>query len=113
MRDHSMDLRWQCSIMSTILLNQTLTRDLRNSPIADRAFASLSYQLRLKPALMLLLVAPDGVSPTEPEIVTPSVSFCSAPTLRSHLSSVDDRLCPAVTLVPVSPMSSLADWSVP
>src|SRR6185312_8881675 len=45
------------------------------------------YQLRLKPAPRLLLAAPDGVSPIEPEMVTPSNSFCSAPTLRSHLSS--------------------------
>src|SRR5262245_53412907 len=69
------------------------------------------YQLRLKPAVMLLFVVPCAVSPTEPETVTPSSSFCSAPTLRSHLSSPDDRVCPALTLVPVSPMFSFADWS--
>jgi hypothetical protein len=58
------------------------------------------YQLRLKPALKLLLAAPDGVSPIEPEMVTPSNSFCSAPTLRSHLSSEADRVWPAIRLVP-------------
>ena len=71
-----------------------------------------SYQLCLKPALMLLLMAPGGVSPTEPETVTPSNSFCSAPTLRSHLSSVVDSVWPAMKLVPVSVMLSFADWSV-
>ena len=58
---------------------------------------------------MLLLVAPCGVSLTEPEIVTPSSTFCSAPSLRSHLSSVEDRVWPAVTLVPVSPIEIFAD----
>src|SRR5579862_4776691 len=67
------------------------------------------YQLFFQPAVTLLLVAPCGVSPIAPETVTPSESFCSAPILRSHLSSPDDRLWPAVTLVPLSPMSSLAD----
>src|SRR5215212_907746 len=71
-----------------------------------------AYQLRLNPALRLLLAAPDGVSPIEPEMVTPSNSFCSAPTLRSHLSSEADRVWPAIRLVPVSAMLSLADWSV-
>src|SRR5438552_19037924 len=70
------------------------------------------YQLRLKPALKLLLAAPDGVSPIEPEMVTPSNSFCSAPTLRSHLSSDVDRVWPAMRPVPVSAMLSFADWSV-
>src|SRR6478736_6103821 len=74
--------------------------------------AIVTYQLRLNPALRLLLAAPDGVSPIEPEMVTPSNSFCSAPTLRSHLSSEVDRVWPAIRLVPVSVMLSLADWSV-
>src|SRR6478672_5002163 len=71
-----------------------------------------SYQLRLKPAPKLLLTPPVDVSPIEPEMVTPSNSFCSAPTLPSHLSSLEDSDRPAVKLVPVSPMASLADWSV-
>jgi hypothetical protein len=75
-------------------------------------YLTAHYQLFFQPAVTLLLVAPCAVSPTEPEMVTPSESFCSAPILRSHLSSPDDRLWPAVTLVPVLPMSSLADWSV-
>ena len=45
-------------------------------------------------------------------MVTPSNSFCSAPILRSHLSSEVDSVWPAVKLVPVSAMLSLADWSV-
>src|SRR5918999_2016494 len=64
------------------------------------------HQLRLKPALRLLLAAPEGVSPIEPEMVTPSNSFCSAPTLRSHLSSDVDSAWPAIKLVPVSAMLS-------
>ena len=76
------------------------------------AAARRLYQLRLKPALMLLLVAPAAVSPIEPEMVTPSNSFCSAPILRSHLSSVVDSVWPAMKLVPVSVMLSFADWSV-
>src|SRR6516225_843400 len=71
-----------------------------------------AYQLFLKPALMLLLVVPCAVSPIEPDTVTPPNSFCSAPTLRSHLSSEVDRVCPAVMLVPVSVNSTLADCSV-
>ena len=72
----------------------------------------LAYQLFLKPAVTLLLIAPCEVSPTEPETVTLSNSFCSAPTWRSHLSSVVDSVWPAVTLVPVSVRVTLADWSV-
>src|SRR5690349_24821482 len=70
------------------------------------------YQLFLKPAEMLLLVVPCAVSPTEPEIETPPNSFCSAPSLRSHLSSEVEGLCPADTLVSVSVTSSLGDCSV-
>ena len=40
-------------------------------------------------------------------MVTPSNSFCSAPTLRSHLSSVVDSVWPAMKLVPVSAMLEL------
>ncbi len=63
-------------------------------------------------AVRLLLIAPCEVSPTEPETVTLSNSFCSAPNLRSHLSSVVDSVWPAVMLVPVSVRVTLADWSV-
>ena len=45
------------------------------------------------------MAAPDGVSPIEPEMVTPSNSFCSAPTLRSHLSSEVDNDLAAVSEV--------------
>jgi len=41
------------------------------------------------------LMVPWEVSPTEPDTVTSPNSFCSAPTLRSHLSSVVDSVCPA------------------
>jgi len=58
---------------------------------------------------MLLLVVPWEVSPTEPETVTPSNSFCSAPTRRSHLSSAVDSVWPAVMLVPVSVTDRRAD----
>ena len=80
--------------------------------MAGGSVAEAVYQLRLKPALRLLLVAPCAVSPIEPEMLTPSNSFCSAPILRSHLSSVVDSVWPAMKLVPVSVMLSFADWSV-
>src|SRR4051812_6900097 len=70
------------------------------------------YQLFLKPAVMLLLVVPCAVSPIMPETMTLSRSFCSAPTRRSHLSSPVDRVWPAVRLVPVLPIESLADCTV-
>ena len=53
------------------------------------------YQLFLTPALMLLLMVTWEVSLTEPDTVASPNSFCSAPTLRSHLSSVVDSVCPA------------------
>src|SRR4051794_4739215 len=90
-----------------------------NGPICGDAGSFLgsaggqgAYQLRLKPAPKLLLVAPVAVSPIEPEMVTPSNSFCSAPILPSHLSSFEDSVRPAVKLVPVSVIASLADWSL-
>ena len=61
---------------------------------------------------MLLLVAPCGVSPIEPDTVTPSNGCCSAPIFRSHLSSLVESLSPVVTLVPTPVMLSLADCSV-
>ena len=45
-------------------------------------------------------------------MLTPSNNFCSAPTLRSHLSSAEDSVWPAMKLVPVSAMLSFADCSV-
>jgi hypothetical protein len=70
------------------------------------------YQLCLNPAVRLLLVVPSAVSPIEPDMLTPPNSFCSAPTLRSHRSSADDSVWPALKLVPVSAMLSFADCSV-
>jgi hypothetical protein len=52
------------------------------------------HQLRLNPAVRLLLVVPCGVSPIAPATLTPSNNFCSAPILRSHLSSVDESVWP-------------------
>src|ERR1700754_98865 len=67
------------------------------------------YQLRLNPALMLLFAVPCSVSPIEPLTLTPPNSCCSAPILRSHLSSVEDSVWPAMRLVPVSARLSRAD----
>ena len=58
---------------------------------------------------MLLDVVPWGVSPIEPETLTPSDSLCSAPNLRNHFSSPDDIVCPAMMLVPLSWIFSFAD----
>src|SRR6266851_1140288 len=69
------------------------------------------HQLRLNPALRLLFVVPSAVSPIEPDMLTPSNSFCSAPILPSHLSSAEDSVWPAIRLVPVSAMLSLAERS--
>ena len=79
--------------------------------LADK-FSEEIHQLFLKPAVRLLLIAPCEVSPTEPETVTLSNSFCSAPSLRSHLSSDVDMVRPATMPVPVSPKMTLTDWSV-
>ena len=70
------------------------------------------YQLCLNPAVRLLFVVPSAVSPIEPEMLTPPNNFCSAPILRSHLSSAEDSVWPALKLVPVSAMLSFADCSV-
>src|SRR5260370_32429649 len=67
------------------------------------------HQLRLNPAVRLLLVMPCGVSPTEAVMLAPSNNFCSAPILRSHLSSLEESVWPAMRLVPVSAMLSFAD----
>ncbi len=66
------------------------------------------YQLRLNPAVRLLLVTPYGVSPIVPDTLTSPNNFCSAPILRSHLSSADESVWPAMKLVPVSAMLSFA-----
>jgi hypothetical protein len=65
----------------------------------------------LNPAERLLFEVPSVVSAIEPLMVTPPNSFCSAPILRSHLSSVDDSDSPAMRLVPVSVRLSLAERS--
>ena len=72
----------------------------------------MGYQLCLKPAEILLLAVPSGVSLIEPDMLTAPNNFCSAPILRSHLSSFEERVWPALKLVPVSAMLSLADCSV-
>ena len=77
-----------------------------------RSVAPQGYQLRLKLAPRLPVGMPSAVSPIAPLTVTPPNSFCSAPNLRSHLSSVEDSDCPAMKLVPVSARLSFADCSV-
>src|ERR1700694_2160791 len=69
------------------------------------------HQLRFNPAAPLLFVVPSGVSPIEPDMLTPSNNFCSAPILPSHLSSVEESVWPATRLVPVSAMLSFAERS--
>src|SRR5260370_24422032 len=69
------------------------------------------HQLRLNPALRLLLVVPCAVSPIEPDRLTPPNKFCSAPILPSHLSSAQHSVAPAIRLVPVSGMLSFAERS--
>src|ERR1700733_10430880 len=79
-------------------------------PVLSRGTAR--YQLCLKPAEMLLLAMPSGVSAIEPEILKPPTIFCSAPILRSHFSSDVDSVWPAEKLVPVSARPGFADCSV-
>ena len=59
-------------------------------------------------------MAPVEVSPTEPEMVTPWDRFCSAPTLRSHLSSLLDNY--SLSYNPISGAgisdAEFFDWSV-
>src|SRR6202158_6348728 len=69
------------------------------------------HQLRLNPALTLLFVVPSGVSPIEPDMLTPSNNFYSAPLLPSHLSSVAERSGRATKLVRVSAILSFAERS--
>src|ERR1700694_1117948 len=102
--------------MPSVLLILTASRPICGNA---RSFAGIGcgrgdvgdHQLRLNPALTLLFVVPSGVSPIEPDMLTPSNSFCSAPILPSHLSSVEERVWPATKLVPVSAMLSFAERS--
>src|SRR5215831_6565112 len=60
------------------------------------------HQVCLKPALRLLERSPVGVSLTEPVTLNgPPNSFCSALSVRSHLSSVLEMSAPNDTLVSV------------
>jgi hypothetical protein len=62
-----------------------------DSTQSRRALAE-SYQVRLKPALRLLERSPVAVSLTEPVTLNgPPNSFCSALSVRSHLSSILER----------------------
>src|SRR5262249_31017337 len=64
-----------------------------------------AHQLRLKPALRLLERSPVAVSLTEPVTLNgPPNSFCSALSVRSHLSSVLEMSAPNDTLVSVGRM---------
>jgi len=49
-----------------------------------------------------LFGAPCGVSLIEPDMVNASNSFYSAPILRSHLSSPEERVWPALKLIPLA-----------
>src|SRR6516225_11664344 len=61
----------------------------RGSPPSPRRDRCEAHQLRLKPALRLFEISPAGVSLTEPVTLNgPPNSFCSALSVRSHLSSM-------------------------
>src|SRR5262245_925962 len=61
-----------------------------------------AHQLRLKPALRLFESSPPAVSLTEPVTLNgPPKSFCSALSVRSHLSSLLEMSAPSDTLVSV------------
>src|SRR5258706_9094709 len=101
------------SVLPILTASRPICGNARSFPGRDRSGGETSaHQLCLNPAVRLLLVVPSGVSPTEAEMLTPSYNFCSAPTLRSHLSSAEDSVWPAIRLVPVPPMLSFADCSV-
>src|SRR5262245_16287063 len=71
------------------------------------------HQVRLKPALRLLERSPVAVSLTEPVTLNgPPNSFCSALSVRSHLSSVLEMSAPNDTLVSVGRKLKRSAWLV-
>src|SRR5262249_15414648 len=70
-------------------------------------------QGRLKPALRLFEMSRVGVSLTEPVTLNgPPNSFCSALSVRSHLSSMLEMSAPTDTLVSVGRMLKRSAWLV-
>jgi hypothetical protein len=66
-----------------------------------------------KPALRLFEMSPVGVSLTEPVTLNgPPNSFCSALSVRSHLSSMLEMSAPTDTLVSVGRMLKRSAWLV-
>src|SRR5215469_15924377 len=71
------------------------------------------HQVRLKPALRLLERSPVAVSLTEPVTLNgPPNSFCSALSVRSHLSSILEMSAPTDTLVSVGRKLKRSAWLV-
>src|SRR5262245_43975468 len=71
------------------------------------------HQVRLKPALRLFEMSPVWVSLTEPVTLNgPPNSFCSALSVRSHLSSMLEMSAPTDTLVSVGRMLKRSAWLV-
>jgi len=69
------------------------------------------HHVRLKPALRLFESSPDAVSLTEPVTLNgPPNSFCSALSVRSHLSSLVETEVPSDTLVSVGSRLSCSAW---
>jgi hypothetical protein len=66
-----------------------------NARLAKDAGRLRVHQVRLKPALRLFEMSPVGVSLTEPVTLNgPPNSFCSALSVRSHLSSMLEMSAP-------------------
>src|SRR5215475_2540910 len=69
------------------------------------------HQVRLKPALRLFDMSPLGLSLTEPvTLIGPPNSFCSALSVRSHLSSLLEMSAPTDTLVSVGRKLKRSAW---
>ena len=70
-----------------------------------------THQLRLKPARRLFEKSPPAVSFTEPvTLIGPPKSFCSALSVRSHLSSALEMSAPTDTLVSVGRKLNCSAW---
>src|SRR5258708_2474483 len=70
-----------------------------------------SHHVRLKPALRLFDKSPPAVSLTEPVTLNgPPNSFCSALSVRSHLSSLLEMSAPSDTLVSVGRKLKRSAW---